>query len=906
MNKKNSEISLPLPTTNYRRTLRDLVNFYDNISKKETPPPKLLSYRRLPSVTCTDAYSEKDTASDTEVTKVNKKAPLATRSCRSSPTAPHRYANTYIDTITLTINPPLPFSDTDTDSEMTGKKGSNKGSPMSDNRSDDDRRKGLRQGTLTKSKTSTLSLLVGAMPVPIGGTGTIKKTTLEKVSNQPIGDGPPAPLPLAGTPTNEEGSLSLPAADSTPKGAGLQDDSIDFGTSPSQQPEHLLLQSQIIPHQAVGNTDPNFQATFDDPEHLCKVPASWEELEQREAERLRTASISSNSSSTQQMQIAGAAAAANGTPKRKNMKKHKKHSTRASNGEDDSSSTPVEDMEEDEKTQTVVRKVVLAPTSKRFAEMEAQIQQLHGTINNLTQRLEQQLQTGQQERDSIQKAVSSLAADCRNSHIRLEAHEAGIANLQQHTGVMQTRVEDAEKGINQNTRRIMDAEGSIDTLQENYTSLQQNMDSITREFQQVKTKTSGAANTSEDTCETGVFISGIQEIMKSYNMDPRSDPVAVAGRLLKEIECFHAINRIYIADRAAVNRGRRHEARAVIVYLNSTFYKRQTTILLKKLFEKYKLKGTISDVFPAEESSRALALSRYAAEKRLDKSMTRTRVINRGGTAYLQHTTPQDRFYKDVNISEDSLRPYFGSRQTGDGDRHSGDRHDRADRGTRDGRNRIATRRETRDRHGESNSDRETRDMERATARNNNSSSNAKSNNDAHRISRNQRVAHSPPARLSTSNAHPLGNPRHPVVPQPGLSQPQQQQQNSTTAQASATNNFISQHPLSLQQQQQGAALHLQQHPLQSRGPQQGSLYNDNNQQQQWFQGTDNSAVNNLQVYNAQGGYVHPVPPQMMAFLQQQWNGPQQTQQQLYTTDNNGQQILIQQQPNNTNPRHGY
>ena len=78
------------------------------------------------------------------------------------------------------------------------------------------------------------------------------------------------------------------------------------------------------------------------------------------------------------------------------MKKHKKHSTRASNGEDDdSSSTPVEDMEEDEKTQTVVRKVVLAPTSKRFTEMEAQIQQLHSTINSLTQRLEQQLQTGQ-------------------------------------------------------------------------------------------------------------------------------------------------------------------------------------------------------------------------------------------------------------------------------------------------------------------------------------------------------------------------------------------------------------------------------------------------------------------------------------------------------------------------------
>jgi hypothetical protein len=65
-------------------------------------------------------------------------------------------------------------------------------------------------------------------------------------------------------------------------------------------------------------------------------------------------------------------------------------------------------MEEDEKTQTVVRKVVLAPTSKRFTDIEAQIQQLHSTINGLTQWLEQQLHTGQQERDSIQKADQPL------------------------------------------------------------------------------------------------------------------------------------------------------------------------------------------------------------------------------------------------------------------------------------------------------------------------------------------------------------------------------------------------------------------------------------------------------------------------------------------------------------------
>jgi hypothetical protein len=70
--------------------------------------------------------------------------------------------------------------------------------------------------------------------------------------------------------------------------------------------------------------------------------------------------------------------------KERTQKKHKKQTTRASNEEDnDSSSTPVENMEEDEKTQT----------SKRFTDMGAQIQQLHSTINGLTQWLEQQLHT---------------------------------------------------------------------------------------------------------------------------------------------------------------------------------------------------------------------------------------------------------------------------------------------------------------------------------------------------------------------------------------------------------------------------------------------------------------------------------------------------------------------------------
>jgi hypothetical protein len=66
---KNRPSELPISSTNYRKTLLDVVNYFETVFNKPTPPPKLTSYRRLPSITLvSDVYSEKDTASDSEVT----------------------------------------------------------------------------------------------------------------------------------------------------------------------------------------------------------------------------------------------------------------------------------------------------------------------------------------------------------------------------------------------------------------------------------------------------------------------------------------------------------------------------------------------------------------------------------------------------------------------------------------------------------------------------------------------------------------------------------------------------------------------------------------------------------------------------------------------------------------------
>ncbi len=58
------------------------------------------------------------------------------------------------------------------------------------------------------------------------------------------------------------------------------------------------------------------------------------------------------------------------------------------------------------------------------------------------------------------------------------------------------------------------------------------------------------ASPSADTCEIGIFVSGIQDLKRAYNMDSSDDPVTVAGKLMNEIGSYFAIRRIYVADRA--------------------------------------------------------------------------------------------------------------------------------------------------------------------------------------------------------------------------------------------------------------------------------------------------------------------------------------------------------------------
>jgi hypothetical protein len=150
---------------------------------------------------------------------------------------------------------------------------------------------------------------------------------------------------------------------------GLQDDSIDFANSPSQQKEHLLLQFQISAHQGVGVSDPDLQATFNDPVHLTIVPSTYEELERLDNERYQKQIAASTGSTSGNENVS--------TPKRNSNKKQRMQ-TKDGNLSSSSSSSSVEKMKpinrEEETTQTVTTAIRLKPLNIKFTAAKNTLQ----------------------------------------------------------------------------------------------------------------------------------------------------------------------------------------------------------------------------------------------------------------------------------------------------------------------------------------------------------------------------------------------------------------------------------------------------------------------------------------------------------------------------------------------------
>ena len=514
-----------------------------------------------------------------------------------------------------------------------------------------------------------------------------------------------------------------------------------------------------------------------------------------------------------------------------------------------------------------------APTSHRLTEMEEKINQLL---------------------DAMKAIAGHCDATFEEVAERMDDHAKDLVELRE--------------DVNSNTRHIAVATNNINTLQADQRHKDQT-DALTDQ----SSATSVAAGVekatrtpSADTCETGIFVSGIQELKRHFKMDPFTDPSKVTERLMGKIGCFHTINRINVADNA-VNSSTRHKARAVIIYLNSVYHKRQAMARLRNFLVTSRLRVTVNDVFSAQETERANALNRVAQEKRQEKPKTRTRVVNKNGTAILQYAEGRGEPYKNSKISQEALQPYY--KRTSENNR--GINSNRGEGGNK-----------------RSRQEKELRDQEKA----NNRIGNAQHSNQQHHQHQQQQLPPQCPMQqeankqqrqpaapmtqnptevktqqqqheeLSLQHPHPLQHQhqkqnlqRQPAVPQNGSQLHLQQQQRAALLPLPERGSQM-QAPLQ-QQQHTGTSLHPGHHPQHHRNMQQ----QDNNNYsmmaaQQWPQGAKGqgpTVINPMEVNAMQSGYV-PLHPQLIAaFLQQQFNA-QHYQQQSYPLDSNGQQLLLQ------------
>jgi hypothetical protein len=468
------------------------------------------------------------------------------------------------------------------------------------------------------------------------------------------------------------------------------------------------VKKMIVAHRGVGVDDPDLQATFKDPIHLTVVPSTYEELERLDNERYLQERY--------QKQIAASTGSTSGnenvsTPKRKSTKKHKMP-PKDGNLSSSSSSSSVEKMEEGQEPPTVRKP--LHPASKRLAEMEQEVSYLTEVVTNMTEKLAKWMETQQ----IVGNHMTTLSEIIQGHSEKILTQGASVRSLQHLTGSIQHRLTEVEEAVDANTRRLAVTVDTVTRLDNNHTNLENQLQDLQERSQHIRNANTadgaGPSGAAADSCETGILLSGIQDFRKIFDMRSTIDPVIVAARLMNEIGSYGAISRILVADKAVEKKEDRFKARAVIIYLNSLFHKRQAAIELKKFLQQNPgLRATVSDVFPAAETPRALALNRYAAKKRQDKSMTRTRVINKGGSAVLQHTEGSSREYKDTTVTDAVLEPYYQAKERGERERQA----DRRDRNSWD--------------------ERELRDQDRADQRRKNNSNQTNTNQRQHQQSHN-------------------------------------------------------------------------------------------------------------------------------------------------------------------------
>jgi hypothetical protein len=171
----------------------------------------------------------------------------------------------------------------------------------------------------------------------------------------------------------------------------------------------------------------------------------------------------------------------------------------------------------------------------------------------MTEKLGKYMETQQ----TMGNHVNTLSQITQDHSEKILTQGAGIRSLQNLTGSIQHRLTEVEEAVEAKTRRLAVTVDTVTRLDNNYTNLENQFQDTQERLQHISNANpadgAGSSGAAADSCETGIFLSGIQDFRQIFDIRSTADPVIVAARLMHEVGSYGAISCILVADKAVEN-----------------------------------------------------------------------------------------------------------------------------------------------------------------------------------------------------------------------------------------------------------------------------------------------------------------------------------------------------------------
>jgi chromosome segregation ATPase len=143
-------------------------------------------------------------------------------------------------------------------------------------------------------------------------------------------------------------------------------------------------------------------------------------------------------------------------------------------------------------------------------------------------------------------ALDQAMTEIRALRAQVESLQASQGSLAGNLDLTTSRVATCEITLHQHGQQLQD-------VQQRQATMTSQWDAFQQKWKEDGTRTGNQQQ--EAGHATDFFLGGIPQLRQSLGLSPHSDPVEVVATMLKTLSLYCSVDRIFVADNAAQNRG---------------------------------------------------------------------------------------------------------------------------------------------------------------------------------------------------------------------------------------------------------------------------------------------------------------------------------------------------------------